>query len=231
MKRRDFLRNSMNAGIATYTAASASRVFGANQTLRVGLIGCGGRGTFDARLMRGTPDDIQAVAPANYHSRNLDPRLAEPRHVEIAALCDADESKIAAAKKWAPAAKTFSDFRTLLADKDIDAVIIATQDQRHATMLILACQAGKDVYLEKPVMYRLAEAKAMIEAVRHNQRIVQIGTQHRSADHIAQAANIVRIGKIGEVNFVRVWNYMSSMGSAVVPDSAPTAGLNWDAWI
>jgi len=231
MKRRDFVRKSMNAGIAAWTAASASRVFGANERLRVGLIGCGGRGTLDARLMRGTPEDIQAVAPANYHDGNLDPRLAAPRNVEIAALCDAYETRTTAAKRWAPEAKTFPDFRGLLADKDIDAVIIATQDQWHAPMLILACEAGKDVYLEKPVMYRVGEAKAMIEAVHHNQRIVQIGTQHRSADHIAEAAKIVQGGKIGEVHFVRVWNYMSRMGSSLVPDSDPPAGLNWDAWL
>jgi predicted dehydrogenase len=231
MKRRDFVRTSLNAGIAAWTAASADRVFGANDRLRVGLIGCGVRGTFDARLMRGTPEDIQAVAPDNYHNGNLDLRLAAARNVEIAALCDAYESKIAKAKLWAPAAKTYADFRSLLADKDIDAVIIATQDQWHAPMLILACDAGKDVYLEKPVMYRVAEAKAMIEAARRNQRIVQIGTQHRSADHIAEAAKIVQSGKIGEVHFVRVWNYMSRLGSAPVPDSAPPAGLNWDAWL
>ena len=141
------------------------------------------------------------------------------------------ESRIAAAKRWAPAARTFSDFRGLLADKDIDAVIIATMDQWHAPMLILACEAGKDVYLEKPVMYRVAEAKAMIDAVRRNQRIVQIGTQHRSADHIAEAAKMVQGGKIGEVHFVRVWNFMSRMGSPPVPDSDPPAGLNWDAWL
>jgi predicted dehydrogenase len=231
MKRRDFVRTSMNAGIAAWTALSADRVFGANERLRVGLIGCGVRGTFDARLMRGTPEDIQAVAPDNYHNGNLDPRLAVPRNVEIAALCDAYESRIAAAKRWAPAAKTYGDFRSLLADKDIDAVIIATQDQWHAQMLILACEAGKDVYLEKPVMYRVAEAKAMVEAVRRNHRIVQIGTQHRSADHIAEAAKIIQSGKIGEVHFVRVWNYMSRLGSAPVPDSAPPDGLNWDAWL
>lgn len=231
MKRREFVRHSVNAGVAAWTAASASRVLGANERLRVGLIGCGHRGTFDARLMRGTPEDIHAVAPANYHDGNLDPRLREARNVEIAALCDAYETRITAAKKWAPTAKTFSDFRGLLADKDIDAVIIATQDQWHAPMLILACEAGKDAYLEKPVMYRVGEAKAMIDAVRRNRRIVQIGTQHRSADHIAEAAKMVRDGKIGEVHFVRVWNYMSRMGSAPVPDSEPPAGLNWDAWL
>lgn len=227
MKRRDFVRT----GIAAWTALSADRVFGANERLRVGLIGCGVRGTFDARLMRGTPEDIQAVAPENYHNGNLDPRLKQPRNTEISALCDVYESKVTAAKRWAPAAKTYSDFRNLLADKDIDVVIIATQDQWHAQMLILACEAGKDVYLEKPVMYRVSEAKAMIEAVRRNKRIVQIGTQHRAADHIAEAARLVREGKIGDVHFVRVWNYMSRMGSPKVPDSDPPAGLNWDAWL
>src|ERR1035438_5821255 len=117
MERRDFVKKSVNAGIAAWTAASASRVFGANERLRVGLIGCGGRGTFDARLMRGTPEDIQAVAFENYHDGNLDPRLKEPRNVEIAALADVNESKIAAAKKWAPAAKTFPEFRNLRSEE------------------------------------------------------------------------------------------------------------------
>ena len=125
----------------------------------------------------------------------------------------------------------YRDFRKSSTDKDIDAVIIATQDQWHAQMLILACNAGKDVYLEKPVMYRLREAKAMIDAVRRNRRIVQIGTQHRAADHIAEAARIVQGGKIGEVRFVRVWNYMSRTGGAPVPDSEPPADLDWDAWL
>jgi predicted dehydrogenase len=231
MKRREFVKTSVNAGIAVWTAVSADRVFGANERLRVGLIGCGGRGTFDARLMRGAPEDIQAVANENYHDGNLDPRLKDPRNVEIAALCDVYESRFTAAKRWAPAAKTFPDFRGLLADKDIDAVIIATMDQWHAPMLILACEAGKDVYLEKPVMYRVGEAKAMIDVVRRNKRIVQIGTQHRAADHIADAAKIVQGGKIGEVHFVRVWNFMSRMGSAPVPDSDPPTDLNWDAWL
>lgn len=231
MKRRDFVKTSMTAGIAAWTAASADRVFGANERVRVGLIGCGVRGTFDARLMRGTPEDIQAVAPENYRNGILDPRLNEARNTEIAALCDVDEAKVAAAKRWAPDARTFSDFRSLLADQDIDAVIVATQDQWHATMLMLGCEAGKDVYLEKPVMYRLGEAGAMVEAVRRNKRIVQIGTQHRASDHISEAARIIRGGKIGEVHFVRVWNYMSRMGSAPVPDSDPPAGLNWDAWL
>jgi predicted dehydrogenase len=196
------------------------------------LIGCGGRGSFDARLMRGTPEDIQAVAPESFHNGNLDPRLKEARNVDIAAFCDVYRSRMDTAKKWAPEAKTYSDFRKLLADKEIDAVIIATPDPWHAAILILGCDAGKDVYLEKPVMYRVGEAKAMIDAVRRNRRIVQIGTQHRAADHIAEAAKIIQSGKIGEVHFVRVWNYMSvAYGNIPVPDSDPPADLDWDAWL
>jgi predicted dehydrogenase len=228
MDRRAFM---ITAGTGL-TALSSHLVLGANDRLRVGLIGCGGRGTLDARLMRGTPEDIQAVAPANYHDGNLDPRLKEPPNVEIAALCDVNGARIDAARKWAPQARVSTDFRTLLADKDIDAVIIATQDQWHATMLILACEAGKDVYLEKPVMYRIGEARAMIDAVHRSKRIVQVGTQHRSADHIAEAARIVQGGTIGEVRFVRVWNYMS-MSSALppVPDADAPKDLDWDAWL
>jgi hypothetical protein len=102
MKRRDFLWTA-GAG-AALSAVSADRVYGANDRLRVGLIGCGGRGTFDARLMRGTPEDIQAVAPENYHDGNLDPRLKEPRNVDIAALCDVYGTRLDAAHQWAPQA-------------------------------------------------------------------------------------------------------------------------------
>ncbi|MGD0499117.1 MAG: Gfo/Idh/MocA family oxidoreductase [Bryobacteraceae bacterium] len=221
MQRREFLKASTGAGIAAWTAVSAAQVRGANDRLRVGLIGCGGRGTLDARNVRGLPEDIQSK----------DPRLKEPRNVDIAAVCDVNTAKTDAAKRWTPQATAYDDFRKLLADKSIDAVIIATPDPWHAQMMILACEAGKDVYLEKPVMYRLAEAKAMREAVRRTKRIVQIGSQHRSADHIVEAGKMVQSGKIGEVKFVRVWNYQIEPAGPPVPDSEPPAGLNWDAWL
>jgi predicted dehydrogenase len=236
LDRRDFL-----TGAAVWSAASARRVYGANDRLRIGLIGCGERGTFDARLMRGTPEDVRAVAPANYHDGNLDPRLAASRNVEIAALCDVYGTRLNAARLWAPQARTYDDFRKLLADPEVDAVVIATPDHWHAQMLVLACDAGKDVYCEKPMYYRLGEGKVMIDAARRNRRIVQAGTQHRSADHIAEAARIVQSGKIGEVRFVRVWNYMGTVsagsggnfqsGNAPVPDSDPPPDLDWDAWL
>ncbi len=232
MQRRELLKAVAGTGVAAWTAASYQRVAGANERIHVGLIGCGSRGTFDARLIRGTPEDIQAVAPENYRNGNMDPRLKAPRNVDISALCDVYGMRVDAAKKWAPNAKTYKDFRQVLGDKDIDAVVIATMDQWHAQMLILACEAGKDVYLEKPVVYRIGEGKAMIDAVRRSKRIVQIGTQQRSADHIAEAAKMVQGGKIGDVRFVRVWNYMSAVyGNPPVPDSEPPADLDWDAWV
>src|SRR5664279_4701265 len=123
MERREFLNKSARAGVAAWTALSASRVSGANDRLRVGLIGCGGRGTFDARLMRGTAEDIQAVAPENYHNGNMDARLKEPRNVEIATLCDVNGAKIDSAKRWAPQAKTEPEFRKVLDDKEIDVAL------------------------------------------------------------------------------------------------------------
>ncbi|HUB31621.1 MAG TPA: Gfo/Idh/MocA family oxidoreductase [Bryobacteraceae bacterium] len=231
MERREFLK-SATQGVAAWTALSASRVMGANDRVHIGLIGCGGRGTFDCRLMRGTPEDIQAVAPENYHDGNLDPRLKEPRNVDVSALCDVYGSRVDAAKRWAPQAKTYSDFRKLLADKDIDAVIVATPDPWHASIMIMACEAGKDVYVEKPVMYRVGEAHGMVNAVRRTKRIVQVGTQHRSADHIAEASRIIQSGKIGEVHFVRIWNYMgTAWGNRPVPDSDPPSDLDWDFWL
>lgn len=231
MQRRDFLKKSAQSGIAAFTAVSAAQVRGSNERLRIGVIGCGGRGRFDARLMRGTPEDIQAEAPASYRNGNMDPRLAAPRNVEIAAICDVNQSRLAAAKAWAPLAQDYSDFRKLLDNPEIDAVIVAPPDHWHAQISILACEAGKDVYVEKPVFYRLAEGKALRETVRRTKRILQAGTQHRSADHIIQAAKMVQSGQIGEVRLVRVWNFMAYPAIAPLPDSAAPASLDWDAWL
>src|ERR1039457_5079772 len=152
MQRREFLKKSGQAGIAAWTAVSAAQVRGANDRLRIGVIGCGGRGRFDARLMRGTPEDIQAEAPDSYRNGAMDPRLKEPRNVEIAALCDVYESKMTADKNWPPQARSYPDLLALLDDKDIDAILLAPPDHWHAQNASLACEAGKGAYVEKPVM-------------------------------------------------------------------------------
>ncbi len=182
---------------------------GANDRVRVGLIGCGGRGRYVARFMKEVPG------------------------VEFVATADVYLTSANAAREWAgPDAKAFQDFRKLLELRDVDAVLVATPDHWHATATILACQAGKDVYAEKPLSHNVREGRAMVTAARRYNRIVQVGTQHRSAAHYAECANIVQSGQLGKVHFVRVWNYSNMLPNGIgrEPDSAPPAGLDWDMY-
>src|SRR5262249_37803633 len=143
MRRREFVRNVMR-GAAVSTIASAlsrSRVIGANDRVKVGLIGCGSRGRYVSKLM------------------------GEVRNVEFAAVCDVYDENAASAGDWAgPGANSYKDFRKLLEQKDVDAVLIATPDHWHAIPTVLACQAGKDVYVEKPLAHNIREGRAMAEA-------------------------------------------------------------------
>ena len=200
MHRRTFLA----------AAASAGRILGANDRVRVGLVGCGGRGRYVAGFMREAPG------------------------TEFAAVCDVFEPNAARAREWAgPTCRQFADFRKLLELKDIDAVLVATPDHWHASIAVLACQAGKDVYVEKPLAHNVREGRAIVEAARHTGRIVQAGTQHRSAPHFAEAARIVQGGELGPVRFVRVWNFsnMYPQGIGKEPDAAPPNGLDWDFYL
>ncbi len=223
MERRDFVKSAV--GAAALTAASASRVLGANDRIHIGLIGCGGRGSLDTRLIRGTKEDVQRRTPEDIA------RLSTDRNVAVTALCDVNEQKIAGAKQWAPDAKGYHDFRDMLEDTDLDAVVIATQDQWHVPMAVLAAQAGKNIYLEKPVMYTIKEGQYVIDAVRENKVICQVGSQHRSADHIAEATRIVQSGKLGQVCFVRVWNNLNPGFRKPSADAPVPEGLDWDAWL
>jgi predicted dehydrogenase len=211
MERREFIKQVAGVGaMASATALSTKRIPGANERVHVGLIGCGGRGRYDSRLMREVPN------------------------VDFTAACDVYEPHAARAKAWAgPQCRAYGDFRKLLEQKDVDAVLIATPDHWHATVAVLACQAGKDVYVEKPLSYCIAEGKAIVEAALHNQRVVQLGTQHRSAPHFREAQRIVQSGQLGTVHFVRVWNYlnMTPDGIGHVADSAPPPGLNWNFYL
>jgi predicted dehydrogenase len=206
MDRRNFLRAS---GLGV-TALSAARVYGANERLNIGLIGCGGRGRYVARLMRENPG------------------------VSYSAVADVYETNAAQAKQWAgPDARVFGDFRRLLELKDVDAVHIATPDHWHAIATVLACQAAKDVYVEKPTSLTVREGRAMVNAARKHGRIVQVGTQHRSAPHFRKIGEMIQRGDIGPVKFVRVWNYANHWPTGVghTADSEPPAGLDWDMYL
>jgi predicted dehydrogenase len=190
--------------------AAAQRLIGPNDRVVVGLIGCGGRGRYVAGLMREAPG------------------------VEFAATADVYLPNAERAREWAgPAANAYQDFRRLLDRKDIDAVLIATPDHWHAAIAVLACQAGKDVYVEKPLAHNVREGRAIVNAARRYNRIVQAGTQHRSSPHFREVQEIVQSGAIGKVNWVRVWNYANwfPQGIGREPDSEPPAGLDWDFYL
>ena len=211
MRRREFIKQMVrNTAVVSTTTMSAKSILGANERVRVGLIGCGGRGRNVAKLMREVPG------------------------VEFAAVCDVYEPNAAAAREWAgPRARAFKDFRLLLEQKEVDAVLIATPDHWHAIPTVLACQAGKDVYVEKPLAHNIKEGRAMVEAARRNKRVVQAGTQHRSAPHYREVQRIIRSGELGEVRYVRVWNYsnMTPNGIGRVMDSPVPEGLDWDFYL
>ena len=187
--RRKFLRDSIGATGAALAGASASaastaRIEGANDRIRVGLIGCGGMGRSDLR-------DFVKV-----------------KNVECVGLCDVDDAQVAKAQAEILDAEsvrqkaelTTRDFRRVLDRKDIDAVIVATPDHWHALPTILACQAGKDVYVEKPLSVCIAEGRAMVGAARKNARVVQMGTHQRSATHYTDAVDYVKSGKLGSTS-------------------------------
>ena len=210
MERRQFIQQVAGTALVSAKALSGSRALGANDRVNIALIGCGGRGRSDAALLRPLSD------------------------VQVVAVCDVYTPHAEAAQAWAGSGcRAYGDFRKLLEQRDIDAVLVATPDHWHAAITVLACQAGKDVYVEKPLAHTIGEGRKMVEAARRYQRVVQTGTQHRSAPHFRQAAEIVRSGQIGPVHFVRVWNYlnMSPDGIGRVPDSAPPAGLDWDFYL
>lgn len=207
MDRRNFVKAS-SLGV---TALSAARVLGANDRLNVGLIGCGGRGRFVAQNMRDSSPNVAYTAVADVFRSNAEK-----------------------ARQWAGGdAKLLQDFRKLLELKNVDAVHIATPDHWHATAAILACQAGKDVYVEKPTSLTVREGRAMVNAARHYHRIVQVGTQHRSAPHFMKIAGMIQRGDIGPVKFVRVWNYANQWPDGIGHKSnqAPPDGLDWDMYL
>jgi predicted dehydrogenase len=199
----------MNRRAFVATAWSASRVLGASDRVRLGLIGCGGRGRYVARFMREAPG-VDFVAAADVHLPSAE-----------------------AAREWAgPEARAFQDFRKLLELRDIDAVLVATPDHWHAGAAVLSLAAGKDVYVEKPISYTIHEGRAIVSAARKHNRIAQAGTQHRSAPHFAELADFVQSGKLGKVHFVRVWNYFNMLPNGIgrAPDGPVPPGLDWDMY-
>jgi predicted dehydrogenase len=159
--------------------------------------------------------------------------------VNLVAICDVDEnvidkrlSDLSKTNVDASKVRTYGDYRKLLEQKDIDAVIIGTPDHWHALIMIAACAAGKDVYVEKPVGNSIEECRAMVEAQKKYNRVVQVGQWQRSQQHFRDAVEFVHSGQLGNIRTVKVWCYQGWMRPApIVPDSAPPAGVDYKSWL
>ena len=211
--RREFLQTvaagAAGASLMGIPAASYARIIGANDRIGIGVIGAG--------------------QVARYHMGTVE------RHpdTDVVAVCDVFAPNLEWAAARAPGARTYALHEELLADDSVDAVVVGSPDHWHALHTIHACQAGKDVYVEKPTSVAIAEGRAMVEAARTHERVVQVGTQQRSANQFAKAVEIVQSGAIGSVSYVRTWNYGNNAPDGVgnPPDTDPPAGLDWDRWL
>ena len=205
LTRRHFTRA---AGAAT--ALSYSRVLGASDRVRIGYIGVGNRGdqVHEAFLEHG---DQQTVA-----------------------VCDLREDYMDLAVKKSRATPTkYKDYRKLLEDKDVDAVVIATPDHWHALQFIDACNAGKDVYVEKPLSLTVFEGRKMVEAAERTKRVVQVGIHRRSAAFLKEAVEFVRSGGIGQVTVAKSFHVLNEWprGIGNPPDTNPPNDSEWDQWL
>jgi len=209
--RRNFLRTAGTAAFTTNLFTGPVR--GANDKTSVAFIGMGkmGRSNLGFAMRQ---ENVAVAAVCDIFDRNL-------------------EWAVAQAKKSGQDAKPIRDFREILADKSVDAVCISTPDHWHAYMTIEACKAGKDVYVEKPICVAVDEGVKMVQAAHKYRRVVQAGTMQRSAVHFQKAAEMVRSGQLGDITFVRTWNYghTKEEGIGNPPDGDPATGLDWDMWL
>jgi predicted dehydrogenase len=204
VNRRGLLRG-LGTSTMAMTAASYQRVSGANETIQLGLVGAGERGRGDMRT------------------------FLTAGGVNIAAVCDVYAQNIDAVKQTAPNARSFSDHRKLVEMKELDAVLIATPDHWHMACTIDALNAGKDVYVEKPLTRTIAEGPEIVKAARINDRVCQVGMQQRSGKHYLQAKKeIVDAGKLGQVTLARTWWHGNGYHLRKAPASLQTKPSNLD---
>jgi len=206
---------SRRAFLAASTAAAAGLARGQDarpatpsEAIRLGFIGVGGMGSGLLKTFRGMPD------------------------VRVAAVCDVYEPHLLRAKEAAGGkVEAYGDFRRVLDRKDVDAVVVATPDHWHAIPTILACQAGKDVYCEKPLAGRIAEGRAMADAAAKFSRVTQMGNLIHAGENYRRVVEVVRSGVLGPIFKTKVWMAGHRQGIGSPADSAPPPGLDYDFWL
>jgi len=189
------------------------------------------------RLHAASVSDRLRLAVVGIRGRggHLAQKFAARVDCEVAYLCDVDESLFpphtsAIEQIQGRSPTVLGDFRRALDDKSVDAIVVATPDHWHALASVWGCQAGKDVYVEKPVSHTPWEGRKMVEAARRYDRIVQVGTQNRSAAYNKGAQEYIKSGRLGSIHMVRVINQKSWPNMPAMQDGAPPPGLNWDMW-
>lgn len=210
--RRDFLKGAAGAGLTTLAAASFSHAADDPRPIPLGVIGTGGMGMNHVRM------------------------LAQRKDARIVAVCDVDQTRLQAAAEavssgsgTAPAA--VADMRQLLANREIEAVFIATPDHWHSPAAILALDAGKHVYVEKPCSHNIREGRLLADAVARSGKLLQVGTQSRSTECVADAIQRIHNGEIGEVLTAKAWNSQRRGSIGHAEPSDPPATLDFDAWV
>ena len=206
--RRGFLQTVglASAGTAAWAAgATALHAVGANERLTMGVIG----------MSRG---------------RVLAKELAA-HGVKIAYVCDVDQARLRRAQKESQADQAVTDLRRILDDKSIDAVAIAAPDHWHASAALLACQAGKHVYVEKPCAHNIREGRLMIDAARRTKRVMQVGSQSRSTKVLQNGIQLLRDGAIGDILVAKAWNSQRRKHIGRLKPSTPPDGFDYDLWV
>lgn len=198
-------RRSLIRGAAAMSAASYMRVLGANDRVQLGLIGCGDRGEYVMTVFQNS------------------------KQVDVTAACDVYGTKIDKVQQKAKDAKGFNDHRKLLETKTIDAVLIATPDHWHSRIAIDALNAGKDVYVEKPLTLTIEQGPPIVKAARVNNRICQVGMQQRSGENYLQAKrDYIDSGKLGKITMARTWWHGNTYHLRKAPESLQTRPSNLD---
>ncbi len=221
--RRKFIeQSSLLLGAGTIVSAFDNNAFAIfknriapSDQLNIGAIGINGMGWANVNAALKVPG-VNLVALCDVDKNVLDKRMGELAKLKV------DAAKV----------KTYSDYRKLLEQKDVDAVIIGTPDHWHALIMIHACEAGKDVYVEKPVGNSIGECRRMVAAQERYKKIVQGGQWQRSQQHFKDAVNFVQSGQLGNIRTVKVWCYQGWMRpQPVVADSAPPPGVDYAQWL
>ncbi len=210
MDRRVLLKTTA-AGAASLIGVPAGKA-AASERVRVGCVGVGGRA---GSIMRA---------------------FAALKEVEVVTLCDLDANRLPSAVEAVAGLQgkrpgTVSDFRRMLDERTLDAIVVGTPDHWHAIPTILACQAGKDVYVEKPDGHNILEGQRMVAAMRRHGRIVQLGTQARTSERCASAMEFIRSGKLGRCRFAKAWESAKQGSIGRPPDGEPPAGVDYDMWL